>query len=70
MPFFNEASTGPNRNASLSSQGSRAVIQALHAVSKALVKVDLAANRAAGHPTSTAVIVTNSDDLPEMKRCV
>ena len=22
----------------------------------------------AGHPTSTAVIVTNSDDLPEMKQ--
>ena len=33
-----------------------------------LLKVDLAAIRAAGHPTSTAVIVTNSDDLPEMKQ--
>lgn len=32
-----------------------------------LLKVDLGAIRAAGHPTATAVIVTNSDDLPEMR---
>ena len=29
-------------------------------------KVDLEAIRAAGHPTATALIVTNSDDLPEI----
>jgi PTS system glucose-specific IIA component len=28
--------------------------------------VDLEAIRAAGHPTATALIVTNSDDLPEI----
>ena len=32
-----------------------------------LLKIDLAAIRAAGHPTATAIIVTNGDDLPEMK---
>ena len=31
-----------------------------------LLKVDLDAIRAAGHPTATALIVTNSDDLPEI----
>ena len=31
-----------------------------------LLKVDLEAIRAAGHPTATALIVTNSDDLPEI----
>ena len=31
-----------------------------------LLKVDLDAIRAAGHPTATAIIVTNGDDLPEM----
>ena len=31
-----------------------------------LLKVDLKAIRAAGHPTATALIVTNSDDLPEI----
>ena len=31
-----------------------------------LLKVDLAAIRAANHPTATAIIVTNGDDLPEM----
>ena len=31
-----------------------------------LLKVDLAAIKAAGHPTATAIIVTNGDDLPEM----
>ena len=31
-----------------------------------LLKVDLEAIRAAGHPTATAIIVTNSDDLPEV----
>lgn len=34
-----------------------------------LLKVDLEAIRAAGHPTATALIVTNSDDLPEIKCC-
>ena len=28
--------------------------------------MDLAAIRAANHPTATAIIVTNGDDLPEM----
>ena len=32
-----------------------------------LLKVDLAAIRAAGHPTATAIIVTNGDDMPELK---
>ena len=32
-----------------------------------LLKVDLEAIRAAGHPTATALIVTNADDLPEMQ---
>ena len=32
-----------------------------------LLKVDLSAIRAAGHPTATAIIVTNADDLEEMK---
>mgnify|MGYP002518983378 CR=1 FL=1 len=32
-----------------------------------LLKVDLAAIAAAGHPKSTALIVTNADDLPEIK---
>lgn len=32
-----------------------------------LLKVDLDAIRAAGHPTATAIIVTNADDLEEMK---
>ena len=32
-----------------------------------LLKVDLDAVRAAGHPTATAIIVTNSDDLPELQ---
>ena len=32
-----------------------------------LLKVDLAAIRAAGHPTATAIIVTNGDDLAETK---
>ena len=31
-----------------------------------LLKIDLDAIRAAGHPTATAIIVTNGDDLPEM----
>ena len=31
-----------------------------------LLKVDLDAIRAAGHPTATAIIVTNGDDLSEM----
>ena len=31
-----------------------------------LLKVNLEAIRAAGHPTATALIVTNSDDLPEI----
>ena len=31
-----------------------------------LLKVDLEAIRAAGYPTATALIVTNSDDLPEI----
>ena len=31
-----------------------------------LLKVDLDAIRAAGHPTATALIVTNADDLSEM----
>ena len=31
-----------------------------------LLKVDLDAIKAAGHPTATAIIVTNGDDLPEM----
>ena len=31
-----------------------------------LLKIDLDAIRAAGHPTATALIVTNSDDLPEI----
>ena len=32
----------------------------------ALLKVDLDAIRAANHPTTTAVIVTNADDLPKL----
>ena len=32
-----------------------------------LLKVDLDAIRAAGHPTATAIIVTNGDDLGELK---
>ena len=32
-----------------------------------LLKIDLDAIRAAGHPTATALIVTNADDLPEMQ---
>ena len=32
----------------------------------ALLKVDLDAIRAANHPTTTAIIVTNADDLPEL----
>ncbi len=32
-----------------------------------LLKVDLNAIRAAGHPTATALIVTNGDDLPGVK---
>ena len=32
-----------------------------------LLKIDLDAIRAANHPTATAIIVTNADDLPEMK---
>lgn len=32
-----------------------------------LLKVDLDAIRAANHPTATALIVTNADDLPELK---
>ena len=32
-----------------------------------LLKVELDAIRAAGHPTATAIIVTNSDDLPELQ---
>ena len=32
-----------------------------------LLKVDLAAIGAAGHPKSTAVIVTNADDLPQIQ---
>lgn len=31
-----------------------------------LLKVDLDAIRAAGHPTATAIIVTNGDDLGEL----
>ena len=31
-----------------------------------LLKVDLDAIRAAGHPTATAIIVTNADDLPKL----
>ena len=31
-----------------------------------MLKVDLDAIRAAGHPTATALIVTNADDLSEM----
>ena len=33
----------------------------------ALLKVDLDAIRAANHPTTTAIIVTNGDDLNGMK---
>ena len=33
----------------------------------ALLKIDLDAIRAAGHPTATAIIVTNGDDLAELK---
>ena len=36
------------------------------ALSSTAQKVDLEAIRAAGHPTATALIVTNSDDLPEI----
>ena len=32
-----------------------------------LLKVDLDAIRAAGHPTATAIIVTNGDDMGELK---
>ena len=32
-----------------------------------LLKIDLDAIRAAGHPTATAIIVTNGDDLGELK---
>ena len=32
----------------------------------ALLKVDLDAIRAANHPTTTAIIVTNADDLPKL----
>ena len=32
-----------------------------------LLKVDLDAIKAAGHPTATAIIVTNGDDLGELK---
>ena len=32
-----------------------------------LLKIDLDAIRAAGHPTATALIVTNADHLPEMQ---
>ena len=32
-----------------------------------LLKIDLNAIRAAGHPTATAIIVTNGDDLGELK---
>lgn len=32
----------------------------------ALLKVDLDAIRAANHPTTTAIIVTNGDDLPKL----
>ena len=32
-----------------------------------LLKIDLDAIRAAGHPTATAIIVTNGDDMGEMK---
>ena len=32
-----------------------------------LLKIDLAAIRAAGHPTATAIIVTNGDDMGELK---
>ena len=32
-----------------------------------LLNVDLDAIRAAGHPTATAIIVTNGDDLGELK---
>ena len=32
-----------------------------------LLKIELDAIRAAGHPTATAIIVTNSDDLPELQ---
>lgn len=33
----------------------------------ALLKIDLNAIRAAGHPTATAIVVTNGDDLAELK---
>ena len=32
-----------------------------------LLKVDLDAIKAAGHPTATAIIVTNGDDMGELK---
>ncbi len=32
-----------------------------------LLKIDLDAIRAAGHPTATAIIVTNADDMGELK---
>ena len=32
-----------------------------------LLKIDLDAIRAANHPTASAIIVTNADDLPELK---
>ena len=32
-----------------------------------LLKIDLDAIRAANHPTASAIVVTNADDLPELK---